>query len=52
LLQGDPGSAEEILRAGCRAMPEDEEMEDLLCDALVALGKRVEAQRIRMRATA
>jgi hypothetical protein len=30
-------------------MPEDEEIAGLLCDAMILLGKRTEAERVRMR---
>jgi DNA-binding SARP family transcriptional activator len=50
LREGDPVSAERVLRGAFEAMPEDEELTDLLCDTLAALGERAEAERIRMRA--
>lgn len=50
LMEGDPKSAEELLRRGFDAMAEDEEIADLLCEALVQVGKRAEAERVRMRA--
>ncbi len=49
LREGDPSAAEEVLRRGSEAMPEDEEIADLLRRALEAQGKRVEAERMRMR---
>lgn len=51
LAEGDPAGAEELLRAGFTAMQEDEEIADLLREALTLLGKRVEAERIRIRLT-
>lgn len=50
LMEGDPKSAEELLRRGFDAMAEDEEIADLLCEALIQVGKRAEAERVRMRA--
>jgi len=47
--EGDPGSAEELLRRCFEMMPEDEEIADLLCRTLIQLGKRMEAKRVRMR---
>jgi hypothetical protein len=49
LREGDAISAEAILRRGFEAMPDDEELADLLRQTLVRLGKRVEAERVRMR---
>jgi hypothetical protein len=49
LADGDARSAEELLRGGFAAMTGDEELAELLCDALVMLGKRAEAERVRMR---
>jgi len=49
LTEKDPLSAEQILQRGFRAMPEDEEIADLLCSTLVKLGKRAQSERIRMR---
>jgi DNA-binding SARP family transcriptional activator len=49
LHDGDAMSAEGILRRAFAAMPDDEEIADLLCVALVQLGKRTEAQRVRIR---
>ncbi len=50
LAEGDPKSAEELLRRGFDAMTEDEEIADLLRTALILIGKRAEAERIRIRA--
>jgi DNA-binding SARP family transcriptional activator len=50
LVEGDSESACEILGHGCRVIPDDEELSELLCETLVATGKRAEAQRVRMRA--
>jgi DNA-binding SARP family transcriptional activator len=49
IAEGDARSAEELLRGGFSTMPGDEEMAELLCEALAALGKRTEAERVRMR---
>ncbi len=49
LREGDTGGAEDILRHAFAAMPDDEEVAELFRDALVARGKRVEAERIRLR---
>lgn len=50
MREEDALSAEELLRAGLAAMPEEPELVDLLVDALTALGKRVEAERLRLTA--
>ncbi|MDB5036068.1 MAG: hypothetical protein JWQ98_3309 [Chlorobi bacterium] len=50
LREGDTGGAEEILRRAFDAMPDDQEIAELLRDALVSRGNRVEAERIRLRA--
>jgi DNA-binding SARP family transcriptional activator len=47
LSEGDPETAEEVLRRATVAMPEDDGLSDLLCEALVALGSRAEAERVR-----
>ncbi|HVK38321.1 MAG TPA: AAA family ATPase [Candidatus Kapabacteria bacterium] len=47
LGEGDPETAEEVLRRAVVAMPEDEDLSDLLCEALVGLGNRAEAERVR-----
>ncbi|MDB5036458.1 MAG: hypothetical protein JWQ98_3699 [Chlorobi bacterium] len=49
LLENDPKSAEDLLRRGMETVPEDEELAAHLRDALVMLGKRAEAERIRIR---
>jgi hypothetical protein len=49
LNEGDAGAAEEILRRGFEAMPDDEEVAELLQQALRAHGNRMEAERIRLR---
>jgi DNA-binding SARP family transcriptional activator len=49
IREGDPASAREVLAAAFDAMPDDEEMAELLYDALSHLGKRAEAERVRMR---
>jgi DNA-binding SARP family transcriptional activator len=48
LDEGDPQSAEELLRLGMKGMPGDEEIAELLREALLALGKRAEAERVRL----
>lgn len=50
LREHDPESAERLLRHGFQAMPEDEELAELLQQALTDLGRHVDARRIRMRA--
>jgi DNA-binding SARP family transcriptional activator len=50
LGEGDAASAEEALRRGFNAMPEDEEITELLCKALELQGKRAEAGRVRLQA--
>lgn len=47
--EGDNGAAEEVLRLAFAAMPDDEEIAELLQETLIALGKRAEAKRIGMR---
>ena len=47
--EGDSAAAEEILRLAFAAMPDDEEIAELLQEALIAMGKRTEAKRIGMR---
>jgi DNA-binding SARP family transcriptional activator len=47
LREGDAASAEEALRRGFDAMPEDEEITELLCRALELQGRRAEAGRVR-----
>ncbi len=49
LAEKDAERAEEILRIAFEAMPEDEELAELLEQALGALGKRTEATRVRYR---
>jgi DNA-binding SARP family transcriptional activator len=49
LRDGDASSAELALRRGFATMPEDEEIAELLRDSLIQLGKRAEAERIRLR---
>ena len=50
LYEGDPLKAEEILRKAFGIMPEDEEILELLEEALTRLDKRVEAARVRAEA--
>lgn len=45
----DLRSAEELLRPGFSAMPHDEELADLLYQTLRQLGKRADAERVRMK---
>jgi DNA-binding SARP family transcriptional activator len=49
LHEGDPAGAEEVLHRAYDAMPEDEEIADLLCQSLERQGKRVDAERVRKR---
>ena len=48
MREGDAAGAEELLRAGLKAMPDESELAELLGEALSALGKRVEAERLRL----
>lgn len=50
LADNDPASAETLLSIGLRSMPEDEEIAEKLHRTLIQLGKRTEAERIRIRA--
>jgi DNA-binding SARP family transcriptional activator len=49
MREGEIMGAEEALRVAFEGMPEDEEIAGLLCDAMTMLGKRTEAERVRMR---
>jgi hypothetical protein len=49
LREGDTGGAEEILRRAFAAMADDEEIADLLREALIARGNKVEAERVKMK---
>ncbi|MCC7438464.1 MAG: AAA family ATPase [Armatimonadetes bacterium] len=49
LREGDTASAEGILTRLHEIIPEDEEAAQLLQNALIALGRRAEAERVRMR---
>jgi hypothetical protein len=49
LRAGDPATAEELLRPALEAIPEDEELSDLLHKALTALGRRAEAAHMKIR---
>ncbi len=51
LLAADAVGASELLRRAVEIMPDDEELVDLLCDALERMGQRAEASRVRMRAS-
>jgi hypothetical protein len=48
LMEGDAPRAEDLLLRGFDAMPGDEELADLLCEALELSGKRTTAERVRM----
>ncbi len=48
LREGDAANAEEMLRLAFDAMPGDEEIAELLQEALLELGKRAEAARVRL----
>lgn len=50
ISEGDASGAEELLRRGFTAMPEDEEIMEQLCEVLRNMGRYTEAVRIRMRA--
>lgn len=50
LRENDYESSERLLRRAFNAMPEDEEIAELLQQALVGLGKRADAERVRMKA--
>ena len=52
LREGDITSAEALLTRLYDIMPEDEEAGTLLQNALIALGRRAEAERVKMRAEA
>jgi DNA-binding SARP family transcriptional activator len=52
LREGDAAHSEEILRLGAGALPEDEEIGELLQHALLAAGKRTEVERVKMRGAA
>ncbi len=47
--EGDDAAAEQVLLRAFQAMPDDEEVSELLQEVLRALGKRTEATRIGMR---
>lgn len=49
LREKDTTSAETILRRGATAIPDDEEIIEMLCDVLGTIGKGSEAERIRLR---
>lgn len=48
MREEDAASTEELLRGGLMAMSDEPELVDLLAEALNALGKRVEAERLRL----
>ena len=49
LREEDAESAEELLERGFEAMPDDEEIAELLREALRKLGKRTEATRVGLK---
>jgi len=49
LHENDPTSAGELLRRAFDAMPDDEEIAEMLQSALTAVGRRVEAERVRIK---
>lgn len=49
LREDDLQSAEEIARRTFDAIPDDEEIGEILCEALTRRGKRTEAERVRRR---
>jgi len=49
LAANDPDSAETLLTIGFRSMPEDEEIAENLYRTFIRLGKRTEAERVRIR---
>ncbi len=49
LRESDPASAGELLKMAFEGMPDDEEIAELLGEALEAAGLRFEAERVRMR---
>jgi tetratricopeptide (TPR) repeat protein len=48
LDEGDPAAAEELLRRGLEAIPDDAELIDLLAQSLSRVGRRIEAERLRI----
>ncbi|MCE7934618.1 MAG: hypothetical protein DYG96_08490 [Chlorobi bacterium CHB2] len=50
LLAGDAASAESVLRRALTTIPEDEELQQLLRQTLESLGKRIEIERMKIRA--
>ncbi|MCC7439281.1 MAG: AAA family ATPase [Armatimonadetes bacterium] len=48
LREGDAAGAEEVLRIGFEWLPEDEELAELLQQALIADNRRAEAERVRL----
>lgn len=50
LRNGDAEGAEELLRPGFEAVPGDEEIAELLRQALIELGMRAEARRVELKA--
>lgn len=49
LREGDAAGAEEILRIGFEWLPDDEEIAELLQQALIADDRRGEAERVKLR---
>ncbi|MCC7438361.1 MAG: AAA family ATPase [Armatimonadetes bacterium] len=48
LQEGDPATAERLLQRGHQMLADDDEISELLCAALEAQGKKVEAERVRV----
>jgi DNA-binding SARP family transcriptional activator len=48
LRAGDAAGAEELLRPALEAIPEDEELSEMLREALSKLGRRAEAERLKI----
>ena len=49
LREGDTDGAEQVLAIGSDWLPDDEELGELLCQALIQSDRRAEAERIRLR---
>jgi hypothetical protein len=47
LREGDAENARRVLQRGFDALPDDEEIAELLCDALIRCDRRAEAERVR-----
>lgn len=48
LDEGDPAAAQGLLRMGLEAIPDDDELIDLLAQSLSRVGRRIEAERLRI----